>query len=1194
MFAWDSFFRQNGLNENSTADQWLARIGDAVSRPTRLALRFMALVNFFDRQEGDRNNTAAAQRVLRITLRDAFGFGVFPNTREDLRNGLLGLGVRLRVGDNGDMQYIRTIMYYSGWMYADFAHLVGDDIRRRSWEVATQHNNLDRLLCRRVERLNAGGRANENRLQLEDVIAFFQSLARLYRRYNAPFTVEDVQALAPLKRTVAQQIINELCRNENPEEGGEGGRLNNLETLPRIDLNEDGQVVFTLPREGHFQDRGNTVVFLFKEQPGATGEPFEHRAYNRDGDGRYRISDEIPVLLNGARKVRSIMRLEPGSEQEPREVLPHVFFELGRTHLLLKLRDCERNRCGYRLDSSSGDSGIVPVTQKLERVRRYKVVPINGECPEVVIFGEDGRRETVNDAENSFLVPIDAEAVSIGADTYEVKTAADTYLYMYDRLRVFDNPNRLFFASDKCPFTDVCRQDGVVARYVLDDGHQIELPFENWQFPAEALWRSGSLEMWDGDRRLFRRAVTFVDGVDCVDGVDLGPFDIDEERQVGINIGDETVQVPVPPRVTRVVVPYRGFRLSIPVKRTGVYFECNNQIVTIPHEEPGHGRILDLARKDFERLQCRIVPESDLDTVYVIRGNTAQVPLDKREWSFTGSEINEMLGDSSSDYYAICIKHIDAHGRTRRSFYKFHVYDPERMNVAAEDATRHSVIWRRDEATDDLVLTYWLPYCDQEKQKYLTFFPAHKQDEQAICFETEPCANYVHETDPETGRCRETVRLPGFFRRSIDWGRGVICFVASRQTNFGGRHSYEVLTSGFLLPAPPDMVTEINDDPYGLRAAFAGDENCREDRARILEIMTSPNPEVQAYVSGFLERMKNAVSELNAFKYLNAYWNQIACEDGHEITSGYAFMAAAYYSRVVDTPAGEAYRGLWSRRLIPYGFIAEQPPLQLDPTMIPHLRQEREDVGLDDPSVLSRPLMSEFWKAIKMNVDPQVMRQARAYYIRKDNIFSYPQLAEAVRRKFERNVPLNELLNALPEGQDQEAAKETARGVLTALYEGWRQVDAGEIDIQEITGYDGEVYQAVCRLLPDGWRAAQWAKWMFRPVFNNFKETPYLYYAGYDEDIQRDLRREEDGNTKRLDPATLVAFVHTMGQKLHAWRSNQTLEDAQDLRKTFITVEKVDARMACLPQHPVCNLMDAIENEAWRCRAEVRARNEAR
>ena len=97
---------------------------------------------------------------------------------------------------------IRTIMYYSGWMYVAFAHQIGKVIGMSSWNKVTDHDFLSVLLGNAVQKLNSvcDEEQSEAQLSLEDVVAFFQSLARLYLRYNALFTVEDVQELAPLKR----------------------------------------------------------------------------------------------------------------------------------------------------------------------------------------------------------------------------------------------------------------------------------------------------------------------------------------------------------------------------------------------------------------------------------------------------------------------------------------------------------------------------------------------------------------------------------------------------------------------------------------------------------------------------------------------------------------------------------------------------------------------------------------------------------------------------------------------------------------------------------------------------------------------------------------------------------------------------------------------------------------------------------
>lgn len=116
---------------------------------------------------------------------------------------------------------------------------------------------------------------------------------------------------------------------------------------------------------------------------------------------------------------------------------------------------------------------------------------------------------------------------------------------------------------------------------------------------------------------------------------------------------------------------------------------------------------------------------------------------------------------------------------------------------------------------------------------------------------------------------------------------------------------------------------------------------------------------------------------------------------------------------------------------------------------------------------------------------------------------------------------------------------------------------------------------------------AKYSQAMFRPVFDWFNDLPYLFYGGY-EDGFNELHGNVWEDQRNLDDETLDAFVKIMGKKLHEWRKNPTLESAQSLRKTFSIVEQVDACMAVIPgrPNPVLGLMDAIDNEAWRCRAE--------
>ena len=82
-FNWEQFFRHNRLSESSSKRLWLERIGTCGRNQNRMwALRFMALVHFFERREQDANNGKAARRVLKTTLEDTFRFESFYNIYE--------------------------------------------------------------------------------------------------------------------------------------------------------------------------------------------------------------------------------------------------------------------------------------------------------------------------------------------------------------------------------------------------------------------------------------------------------------------------------------------------------------------------------------------------------------------------------------------------------------------------------------------------------------------------------------------------------------------------------------------------------------------------------------------------------------------------------------------------------------------------------------------------------------------------------------------------------------------------------------------------------------------------------------------------------------------------------------------------------------------------------------------------------
>lgn len=77
-FSWDKFFRDNRLSEKSPKTLWAERINACAQRKNKMwALRFMALVHFFERREQDANNSKAVRRVLKAILADTFKFENF-------------------------------------------------------------------------------------------------------------------------------------------------------------------------------------------------------------------------------------------------------------------------------------------------------------------------------------------------------------------------------------------------------------------------------------------------------------------------------------------------------------------------------------------------------------------------------------------------------------------------------------------------------------------------------------------------------------------------------------------------------------------------------------------------------------------------------------------------------------------------------------------------------------------------------------------------------------------------------------------------------------------------------------------------------------------------------------------------------------------------------------------------------------
>ena len=114
-----------------------------------------------------------------------------------------------------------------------------------------------------------------------------------------------------------------------------------------------------------------------------------------------------------------------------------------------------------------------------------------------------------------------------------------------------------------------------------------------------------------------------------------------------------------------------------------------------------------------------------------------------------------------------------------------------------------------------------------------------------------------------------------------------------------------------------------------------------------------------------------------------------------------------------------------------------------------------------------------------------------------------------------------------------------------------------------------------------GVRLSEYALDVFCPLFQNFKNSPYIFYGGYDAVVEKGWEMSWS-----LSDNDIYAFVVELGRRLHQWRKNPTLEDAQELRRIFVELEEIDAFVDLNREEPkpVFSLMGGVENVAWALR----------
>lgn len=1152
-FSWNNFYKKYRLSENSSQDDWRGILPARCARHQNgdWAKRFIALTRWFNVTDTDRNAVAAADRIC--TELRSVGYAQFSNqqNRKRLGDGLQEEGIILR-NSNGQNQYLRTIMYYSGWMYVRFAKQISGKMNPFSWETIRKWEFPDEFKAHLQADFGKFS-AQEGDEGFQDIKDFFKDLAELYFERNENFTAEELLKRRPeLLPNAAKKIVETLCSpNANAAKS---------ETLPQIDVDCDGNAVFTLPEEGLFTGTPVRVEFHFFDHEERV---FRYAVYNRN-NGRYGLrwlneeQEEIREQNVPLEKIGSILRVCGGQKTD---ALPTVCIS-GAPHLLLKL---EGGPGGYKRAPGN--------IRRLQSRTTYKVVSFRGEEPKIrIIDGEEGEKDEL--FPDVFTVPENAVSVRIDEIDYDVETSAATYLNLDNRTRAFSAenlPGRIFFETSSVPFTDnAC---GLSARYSWKengDAHEetFQVCGEKTEIPETVFWREGFLELM-ADGRVLKRAVTFIDDVA------LGDFrtkaaEIDREYDWNIRIGNEDIEVHIPREKNRAKFDFKGFSFSIPVKRCGVYFETgtSGELVHVPAERFGEGRVHDVAREDFRRFVLHVRAGSDTDEITAIRGTApGSLPSDKRK--FIGEKLTSLvpaLKDSDSDHYAFQIRQ-DGNSK----FYKFHVYDPETTRVSGRkyvEAQREGV---------DLVLTFWCAFSNREKQKCLVFFPAHLQDKSPVSFDAEPVRD---EIDAETGRRKETIRIRDFYKKEIAWGHGLLCFVAHK-VSVRGKEEFRPLSMGFFLKAPKAKRSDnFADDPYGLRRALAGDEDGHVNFRTIEEIIVqNRNDAAQDYLDRFFESMRcNVLSSLTkgafqsssvAGRCLNAYWNRVSKEP-----SGYVFLCGRHYKKHIND-----YHEYWDKLLISY----RDEPLSYKSCLnnftenallkpwwngpIPNaqslnnLSPRAKDALL---TLVCKTLKLDF----KTGTDQNANDEGGLIFYKDYWSFSYPQLSEAVRLAIQ-DGKIKDILGNIRD--------EKAKEIIETISRNWSNYRRR--DDEESKRYIVSPFLPFLGFSPQhlGMNLAPYSYQAFSQAFKCFQDNPYMFYDGY-------------GNSQELPHCdrcitfkNIQDFVKTIAGKLHEWRTKPNLEKAQDLRKVFFTLREIDRELFKLPElralrnEQKIGLCDAIE-----------------
>ena len=1161
-FSWKNFMSRYGITERNADRRW-GEILPSLTGSRVPAGRLLCLAYFdgIDRSIHECN----VEYLSRIAQRFSFVYydlyAANSKTEEDLRL----LGIELLRSKNGDRQFVRTIRRYSGSMYVRMAHTISNIVRSSSWNRVMEPGYLDNNELLRSQLDLYLGDSDEDVQTKKDIVVFFQTLSRLYRKYNKPFTKDDIQELAPLTPGVSQRIIDEMCSVDTAGDVS----LRELDTLPTIDLTLDGVTVFRLPEIGHFGHDVEHVNYMFKESTAAS-ESIAFANYRKRQDGTFVLEwedgfqDGVPLAGVGAIvRRRNAVRddgLSSDAKTVEEDVMPLYLKDSTKDSILICIKGIETG-CGYALDQGRGNDGIVTSTTKLAP-GRYKAVSFRGILPELHFL----KNESVIDIDSAleaeylhdgiFTVPVGVDAVKVGNCLYICENECSKYFDVDSRAQIIKNPgSRLFFYDGEYPFTEyfenVAATSNVKILYVSpNQQEEIELPISgiDWEIPEECLWKRGWIEFLIDSEIKYRRAVTFIQ--EPISESLNKRWDIEMSLELEVRIGAEMVKAQADKWDTELRVEYRGFVLSIPILRKGVYFECGERAIPIRCEPPGKRCVTYIAVRDFERT-CTVLTDND-SIICVTRGSDAISIMDRH--SFSGTELMSIssLKNETSNFFCICVGSPDA-----MEYYKFRVYDPSREYSDPECRSR--VFTKR--LKDDLQLTYCVATVDAGVKKSIAYYPAHRQEEEIQWIEPDENNSVSWKYDCFM-RCIETLTIKDFYCRDIDWGDGLLCYVGRKMpTPNRLKFTIESFTAGFFLPRPMEVIGDMSfgEDPFGLRAAMA-----KKDHVKLEQIMVSAKSDctLREYIGGeegFLRKLQlesariHSVPKLghseNGRNFMNAYRNLLVRKDSGREISGYVFMAGWYYAAKVKSDKKrrmpEGLRELWSPLMLSWKDLSEAqllpPPVQL---ILPTCSQ------IDYMPLREK---KEFRTLIERVTKHPCMRHGNCMYYERG--FNYIRFSEAMRDAIQHGTKFQELLARVSNpGRCGFAIK-----MLWAMYKAWYDVLSKRIDLREILKrrFSDQEVERYLRTTPSPGQAA-----VIRIALGKYKSVPYPVSGGYDMGLVYPCRDQQCD--KHIADSDVTRFIEKVTDDLVNWRENPSIVGGQDLRDVLLKISKLDETIARL------------------------------